>query len=236
MQTAEKHYKEGQRRFNAGEWELAHEELMLCLKHDPWKRKYSRFYSQIAARLIARHYRQEAEELLLQGRFSDAITSYRQLLKLKINSRECKRLIHQTKRLQQSLRAVYEEAHELLVQEKLTKARRKVLELLEQIPKCEDAQTLLALIEKREQAQELYAQGSKLYREGRYEEARRLLEQSLALDREYSTPQMLLERVNHELGRGGSDLRPEPEHGMPLEESILLLEEVAEGALHDKDS
>jgi tetratricopeptide (TPR) repeat protein len=233
LQTAEKHYQQGYRWFEAGEWKLALEELKLCLKHDPLRRKYSRFYSRIAAELIAHHYRQAAEELQREGRFAEAIDGLRRVLRLKINPREFRRLIRQTKQLQRWLTAVYEQACELLAQEKLTKAKRKALELLEQAPQWTEAQTLLARIEQREQAQELYAQGAKLYRANHYEEARRLLEQSLVLDRNYSAPRVLLERMSQELITTDYEPEPEPAPSLPLEESVLLLEEAAEVPIAD---
>lgn len=233
LQAAEEHYQQGYRWFGDGKWELALEELKLCLKSNPWKRKYSRLYSRVAAQLIARHYQQVAEELLFAGRFAEAISSYRRVLKLKIDSGKFRRLIRQTRQLQRGLMLMYEQAGELLIQEKLTKARRKVLELLKQTPQWVEAQTLLARIEQREQAQELYAQGTKLYRAGHCEQARRLLEQSLGLDRDYSAPQGLLGRINQELTKRDYTPKPELTPGNPLEESVLMLEEAAEVSLAD---
>ena len=228
-QLAEEHYQQGYHRLKAEEWELALEELRLCLKLNPLNRKYSRLYVQIAAHLIARHYQQVAEGFQLQGRFDEAINSYLHVLKLNIYPKHFKRLIRHSKQLQQEVMNMYEQAGELLTQEKLTKARRKAEELLEQTPRWLEPQALLRQIQQREQAQALYTQGYNLYRDGRYEEAHRFLKKSLALYKDFSAPQTLLERIKEKSGHG-----VESTSGLPLEESILLLEDGAEGLSQNK--
>jgi tetratricopeptide (TPR) repeat protein len=231
----EEYYKRGRHRFDAGELESALEDLMACLQYKPCKLRYSRLYSKIAAQLIARHYKVVAEEQKAHGWFTQAIQGYQQAIRLKINVKEFKRLMHQAKKLRTRLSTLYDQACELLAQEKHTKAKRKAVELLEQVPQCEEAQKLLRLITQREQAQELYAKGSQLYRTGCYEDARRVVKQSLNLNKEYSASQMLLDQINQELINNDNDLTMEPVKVIPLADSILLLEEDAEVYIKDKN-
>ncbi len=223
------HYKQSYRSFKAGEWEQALAELRLCLKQNPLKRKYSRLYSQIAAQLIAQHYQQEAETLHLQGRFAELINNYQRAVHLKIYPRHFRQLIRQTRQFQQWVMDMYQQAGDLLTQEKLTKARRKAQELLEHTPQWLEPQKLLAKIEQREQAQDLYTKANSLYRDGKYEDARWLLEQSQELDQDYSAPQVLLSRIKEKLGQPEHQIiDAAAEHSLPLAESVLLLEEGAE--------
>ncbi len=250
-------YKLSYSSFKAGEWNRALEELTLCLRQNPLKRKYSKLYSRIATQLIAQHYREIAETLYLQGRFNEAINNYQRAIGLKIYPRHFRHLIRQTRQFQQWIMDIYQRANELLVQEKLTKAKRKVQELLEHTPQWLEPQYLLAKIERLEQAHELYHQANSLYKDGKYEDARWLLEQCLELDKEYADPQLLLYRVREKLEQQyyqdqdqgiaqyvdqnideASAPAPaaaaEKDHGLALGESVLLLEEGAE-VLHVND-
>lgn len=224
--SAEEYYKRGRNHFASGECEPALRELTLCLEINPLKRKYSRLYSQIAAELLARHYEHLTQGYMLQGRFAEVIENYHRLSQLGIYPKKFKHQINQCKKLQQLIMTTYEEACELLAQEKLTKAKRKTQEVLEQTPHWLEPQKLLQHIEHREEAQDLYAQGVNMYKEGKHEEARWLLEQSLALDNDYSAPQALLDRIKKEYAQHDYDQKSE--QVFHLKESVLLLEDGAE--------
>ncbi len=232
QQAAEEHYNRGYSCFESGEYEPALKELTLCLEINPLKRKYGRFYSKIAAELLALHYHHLAQTYILQGRFAEVIKNYHRLLQLGIYPRKFKRQINYCKKFQQSVMSIYKEACELLAQEKLTKAKRKALEVLEHTPHWLVPQKLLRRIEQRDEAQDLYAQGFTLYKNGKHEEARRLLKQSLALDKDYSAPQVLLDRIKEKLPR--RDYNQRHEQILHLEESVLLLEDEAE--VHRKNN
>jgi tetratricopeptide (TPR) repeat protein len=250
MSNIENHYKQSCNSFKAGEWEQALEELMICLRQNPLKRKYSMLYNRIAAQLIARHYQEAVETLYLQGRFDEAINNYQRVISLRISPRHFRQLIRQARQIQQSIMNLYRQANELLDQEKLTKAKRKAQELLEYTPQWLEPQHLLAKIEQCEQAHDLYHQANSFYRDGKYEDARWLLEQCLELDKNFTGPQLLLHRVKEKLEQQNYQVKDrgigqafaqkidqcldktaataEYDHGLALEESVMLLEEGAE--------
>jgi len=227
-QIANEHYERGYRLYKAGKWELALQEAKLCLSYDPLNRKFSRLFTKVAAHKIATHYKQIGEELKAQGRFAEVIEGYQKVLQLKIQRRTFRRLIKSAKRQQRQFQATYTEAKELFNQEKYTKAKRKALSLLKQAPYSEMAKSLLADIERWEQAQELYTQGARLYREGNYGGACEKLEQSIALEGSFSASKMLLDKVKQQQIKEEYGLVASEEGEKRLEESVLLLEEAAE--------
>ncbi len=237
--TIEEKYRRAHHWIKAREWTLALEELDQCLLGNPYKRKYTQLYSKVARHIITNHYKKLGEQLINKGFFEEAIKNYEYVLGLDVDQKLFKPLVRQAKKLHHEFKSIFKQASELFNQEKLTKAKRKIIEFLENAPECPHAQELLKQIETREHAKELYTKATKLYRDGEVQQAKKVLEASLSYDKHYSAPQVLLDRIDQELIKEDVELAQyeitskefqelADNNPMFLEDSILLLEEAAE--------
>ncbi len=208
-----------------GKWETALEKIRLCLSREPENRKYQKLFNEISIDQKASLKIQEGKKLEQSGHFQQAIDIYRSAMEVKSRyHKQLKNLIKETKQIQQEFDELSKQAQQYYQQEKYTKAKSVIHELLKITPTHPAINSLIQQIEDKERAHILYGEAMALYKRGLFKPALEKVDLSLELDKDFAAAQILLARVHASKTCKKYELSDEWKHKKHFQKTIQLLE------------